>query len=155
MNNLPLEIKYKIMSYLPILDDNKIKMNLEITKAYYFTKWCKYYKGISGYSLDAHHDDYFLNWLENDIIFILNKKVPLMYGIDKELATLIRIINGNEIYADEYTSPYFKAKSSIIVKKLLSLLKLNELHILDKNLEAYNYKLETGHSDAIDPFIIH
>ena len=60
MNNLPLEIKYKIMSYLPILDDNKIKMNLEISKAYYFTKWCKYYKTISGYSLDAHHDDYFL-----------------------------------------------------------------------------------------------
>lgn len=155
MNLLPLDIKYKIMGYLPILDDNKKKLNLEILKGYYFTKWCKYYKAISGYSLDADHDDYFLNWLENDIIFILNKKVPLMYGIDKELSTLIRTINGYNICVDEYTSPYFKAKSPIIVKKLISLLKLCELHILDKNLEVYNYKLETGHSDEIYPFIIH
>jgi hypothetical protein len=154
MNSLPLDIKYKIMGYLPILDDNKIQINLEILKAYYFNKWCKYYKTISGYSLNTEHDDYFLNWLENDIIYILNKKVPLMCGIDKELSALIRMINGYDIHVDEYTSCYFKAKSPIIVKKLITLLKLNDLYILDKNLEAYNYKLETGHSDAIDPFIM-
>tara|TARA_A100001011_G_C14294653_1_gene837882 strand:- start:2022 stop:2489 length:468 start_codon:yes stop_codon:yes gene_type:complete len=155
MNLLPLEIKYKIMSYLPILDDNKKNINLEILKGYYFNKWCKYYRSISGYSLDADHDDYFLNWLENDIIFILNKKVPLMYGIDKELSTLIKIVNGYDISVDEYTSPYFKAKSPIIVKKLITLLNINELNKLDKNLEVYNYKLETGHSEEMDPFIIH
>ena len=77
-----------------------------------------------------------------------------MYGVNKELSKLIKMVNGYDICVDEYTSPYFKAKSPIIVKKLVSLLKLNELHILDKNLEIYNYKLETGHSDAIDPFIM-
>ena len=155
MDILPLEIKYKIMSYLPILDDNKRNINLEILKTYYFNKWCKYYRSILGYSLDADHDDYFLNWLENDIIFILNKKIPLMYGIDKELSELIRIINGYDTNIYDNISPYFKAKSPIIVKKLVTLLNLNELHILDKNLEIYNYKLETGHSDAIDPFVIY
>lgn len=150
MNLLPSEIKYKIMSYLPILDDNKKEINLEISKGYYFNKWCKYYKSISGYSLEIDHDDYFLNWLENDIIFILNKKIPLCYGMDDELSALIRMVNGCEIKTCYYTSPYLKGKSPIIVKKLISLISLNELENLDKNLEIYNYRLETGHSDGID-----
>tara|TARA_Y100000816_G_scaffold291870_1_gene284739 strand:- start:2006 stop:2473 length:468 start_codon:yes stop_codon:yes gene_type:complete len=154
MDKLPLEIKYKIMSYLPVLDYTKKKINLEIIKSYYLYKWCKYYKSVSCYSLCSEDDDYYLNWLENDIIFIFNKKKPLMYGINKELSALIRMINESDTYMDELVSPYFKAKSPIIVKKLISLLDLNDLHTLDNNLEIYNYKLETGHSDVIYPFVM-
>tara|TARA_B100000424_G_scaffold218696_1_gene177090 strand:- start:1558 stop:1794 length:237 start_codon:yes stop_codon:yes gene_type:complete len=77
-----------------------------------------------------------------------------MYGINKELSALIRMINESDTYMDELVSPYFKAKSPIIVKKLISLLDLNDLHTLDNNLEIYNYKLETGHSDVIYPFVM-
>ena len=155
MDYLPLDIKYKIMSYLPILDDNRIKINLDIIKSYYHVKWCKYYKDISCYSLDPKHDDYYLNWLENDVIFILNNKVPLIFGIDKELTCLIKMVEGYDIYVeDEITSPYLKYKPVLIVKRLLSLLNLAQLHILDKNLEVYNYNLETGHSNTVDLDII-
>ena len=61
------------------------------------------------------------------------------YGIDKELSELIRIINGYDTNIYDNISPYFKAKSPIIVKKLVTLLKLNELHILDKNLEIIHF----------------
>ncbi len=152
MNNLPIELVGRIMAYLPILDVARVELNYEIIKSFYFRKWCNTYKGKTEFSLDEKDDDYYMNWLENDIIFILNKNAPLICGIGDDLSRLIRLVSGGSSREEELISPFLKSKSPVIVSKLVELLTIKQIKKLDIDLSAYENTLETGHSNALTVF---
>ena len=41
MNNIPFELIIKIMSFLPVMDSNKKRLNRDIIEYYIKTKWIK------------------------------------------------------------------------------------------------------------------
>ena len=141
MNNLPFDIIIKIYSYLPILSIEQINLNEQIKKNYFKRKWFNIYKNIQEYSIDKDDDDYYINWLENDIISALNHDKPLMEGLSLHLRYVLRRIHGYSISTlQEYDSLNIGDPSKSI-DIFLKILDINEVKILDRRLEKYNNKL--------------
>tara|TARA_E500000178_G_scaffold341925_1_gene386422 strand:+ start:36 stop:485 length:450 start_codon:yes stop_codon:yes gene_type:complete len=141
MNNLPFDIIIKIYSYLPILSIEQINLNEQIKKNYFKRKWFNIYKNIQEYSIDKDDDDYYINWLENDIISALNHDKPLMEGLSLHLRYVLRRIHGYSISTlqeYDYLNIGDPSKSIDIFFKILD---INEVKILDRRLEKYNNKL--------------
>ena len=141
MNNMPFDIIIKIYSYLPILSIEQINLNEQIKKNYFKRKWFNIYKNIQEYSIDKDDDDYYINWLENDIISALNHDKPLMEGLSLHLRYVLRRIHGYSISTlqeYDYLNIGDPSKSIDIFFKILD---INEVKILDRRLEKYNNKL--------------
>ena len=142
---LPLELVMKIMSFVPILDENKIKLNREIIEYYIKTRWIKKYKSITEYSLDEDDDDYYLNWLENDIIAALNNQVPLIKGLTVEFRNILkRIHNQNVENYYDFDLLDMEDDAEYNIDLYLKILNVMELKELDRRLDIYNYRLDAG-----------
>ena len=138
---MPFDIIIKIYSYLPILSIEQINLNEQIKKNYFKRKWFNIYKNIQEYSIDKDDDDYYINWLENDIISALNHDKPLMEGLSLHLRYVLRRIHGYSISTlqeYDYLNIGDPSKSIDIFFKILD---INEVKILDRRLEKYNNKL--------------
>jgi hypothetical protein len=123
------------------LSIEQINLNEQIKKNYFKRKWFNIYKNIQEYSIDKDDDDYYINWLENDIIFALNDGKPLMEGLSQNLRYVLRRIHGFSISTlQEYDSLNIGDPSKSI-NFFFKILNVNEVKILDTRLEKYNYKL--------------
>ena len=121
------------------IEQNNIKK--QIKKNYFKRKWFNIYKNIQEYSIDKDDDDYYINWLENDIISALNHDKPLMEGLSLHLRYVLRRIHGYSISTlqeYDYLNIGDPSKSIDIFFKILD---INEVKILDRRLEKYNNKL--------------
>tara|TARA_B100000035_G_scaffold42197_2_gene31603 strand:- start:499 stop:954 length:456 start_codon:yes stop_codon:yes gene_type:complete len=145
MNNIPFELIIKIMSFLPVMDSNKKRLNRDIIEYYIKTKWIKKYESINEYSLDEDHDDYFYNWLENDIISALNNQLPLFKGLTTEFSNILkRIHNKNVTTYIDFDELDMQDDSKYNVDLYFDVLNASELKELDRRLEIYNYRLDSG-----------
>ena len=145
MNNIPFELIIKIMSFLPVMDSNKKRLNRDIIEYYIKTKWIKKYESINEYSLDEDHDDYFYNWLENDIISALNNQLPLFKGLTTEFSNILkRIHNKNVTTYIDFDELDMQDDSKYNVDLYFNVLNASELKELDRRLEIYNYRLDSG-----------
>jgi hypothetical protein len=145
MNNIPFELIIKIMSFLPVMDSNKKRLNRDIIEYYIKTKWVKKYESINEYSLDEDHDDYFYNWLENDIISALNNQLPLFKGLTTEFSNILkRIHNKNVTTYIDFDELDMQEDSKYNVDLYFDVLNASELKELDRRLEIYNYRLDSG-----------
>lgn len=85
LSKLPIDVTYKI--YWELCKQNKISDNLKNDIKYFQ----KLYSIIDIYKLifpidDISNDDeYYLFWLENDLVSKLNDDIPLMYGVSPKL----------------------------------------------------------------------
>lgn len=145
MNNIPFELIIKIMSFLPVMDSNKKRLNRDIIEYYIKTKWVKKYESINEYSLDEDHDDYFYNWLENDIISALNNQLPLFKGLTTEFSNILKRIHYKNVstYID-FDELDMQEDSKYNVDLYFDVLNASELKELDRRLEIYNYRLDSG-----------
>lgn len=142
---LPLELVMKIISFLPVLDENKIKLNREIIEYYIKTRWIKKYKSITEYSLDENNDDYYLNWLENDIIAALNNQVPLIKGLTVEFRNILkRIHNQNVENYYDFDLLDMEDDAEYNIDLYLKILNVMELKELDRRLDIYNCRVDAG-----------
>ena len=145
MNNIPFELIVKIMAFLPVMDSNKKRLNRDIIEYYIKTKWVKKYESINEYSLDEDHDDYFYNWLENDIISALNNQLPLFKGLTTEFSNILkRIHNKNVSTYIDFDELDMQEDSKYNVDSYFDVLNASELKELDRRLEIYNYRLDSG-----------
>lgn len=145
MNSMPFELIVKIMSFLPVMDSNKKRLNRDIIEYYIKTKWVKKYESINEYSLDEDHDDYFYNWLENDIISSLNNQLPLFKGLTTEFSNILkRIHNKNVTTYIDFDELDMRDDSKYNVDLYFDVLNASELKELDRRLEIYNYRLDSG-----------
>jgi|TARA_B110000305_G_C19350750_1_gene594125 hypothetical protein len=145
MENIPFELIVKIMSFLPVMDSNKKGLNRDIIEYHIKTKWIKKYESIDVYSLDEDHDDYFYNWLENDIILALNNQLPLFKGLTTEFSNILKRIHNNNVttYID-FDELDMQGESKYNVDLYFEVLNASELKDLDRRLEIYNYRLDSG-----------
>ncbi len=141
---MPFEIISKIYSYLPILTNERRILNEQIKKYYYKKKWLNTYLNIEEYSLDEDNDDYYANWLENDIIYALNNENSLMNGLTVNLKYILRRIHGYNVYTiQDYDSLNIGDPISSI-NMFFNILNINEVEILDLRLQKYintNFKV--------------
>ena len=145
MNSMPFELIVKIMSFLPVMDSNKKRLNRDIIEYYIKTKWVKKYESINEYSLDEDHDDYFYNWLENDIISALNNRLALFKGLTTEFSNILkRIHNKNVTTYIDFDELDMRDDSKYNVDLYFDVLNASELKELDRRLEIYNYRLDSG-----------
>ncbi len=136
--SIPFEIISKIYSYLPILTNERRILNEQIKKYYYKKKWLNTYLNIEEYSLDEDNDDYYANWLENDIIYALNNEISLMNGLTVNLKYILRRIHGYNVYTiQDYDSLNIGDPISSI-NMFFNILNINEVEILDLRLQKYN-----------------
>tara|TARA_Y100000741_G_C18210889_1_gene541673 strand:+ start:339 stop:773 length:435 start_codon:yes stop_codon:yes gene_type:complete len=144
MMSMPFEIISKIYSYLPILTNERRILNEQIKKYYYKKKWLNTYLNIEEYSLDEDNDDYYANWLENDIIYALNNENSLMNGLTVNLKYILRRIHGYNVYTiQDYDSLNIGDPISSI-NMFFNILNINEVEILDLRLQKYintNFKV--------------
>lgn len=146
MNKFPLEIINKIMSFLPILTKERELLNNDIIKTFYLKKWFNYYESIEEYSSNPKHDDYYLNWFENDLIYVLNNKTILMNGINKELSSLLKQIHGTGPSLEDMFPMEELANSEKMIRSIVRLLTIKQTNRIDYELELYNNSVHTGHS---------
>ena len=107
--------------------------------------WQKKYESINEYSLDEDHDDYFYNWLENDIISALNNQLPLFKGLTTEFSNILkRIHNKNVTTYIDFDELDMQDDSKYNVDLYFDVLNASELKELDRRLEIYNYRLDSG-----------
>lgn len=145
MNSMPFELIVKIMSFLPVMDSNKKRLNRDIIEYYIKRKWVKKYESINEYSLDEDHDDYFYNWLENDIISALNNRLALFKGLTTEFSNILkRIHNKNVTTYIDFDKLDMQEDSKYNVNLYFGVLNVKELKELDRRLEIYNYRLDAG-----------
>ena len=145
MNNIPFELIVKIMAFLPVMDSNKKRLNRDIIEYYIKRKWVKKYESITEYSLDEDHDDYFYNWLENDIISALNNRLALFKGLTTEFSNILkRIHNKNVTTYIDFDKLDMQEDSKYNVNLYFGVLNVKELKELDRRLEIYNYRLDAG-----------
>lgn len=145
MNSMPFELIVKIMSFLPVMDSNKKRLNRDIIEYYIKRKWVKKYESINEYSLDEDHDDYFYNWLENDIISALNNRLALFKGLTTEFCNILkRIHNKNVATYIDFDKLDMQEDSKYNVNLYFGVLNVKELKELDRRLEIYNYRLDAG-----------
>ena len=103
------------------------------------------YESINEYSLDEDHDDYFYNWLENDIISALNNQLPLFKGLTTEFSNILkRIHNKNVTTYIDFDELDMQEDSKYNVELYFDVLNASELKELDRRLEIYNYRLDSG-----------
>jgi hypothetical protein len=142
---MPFELIVKIMSFLPVMDSNKKRLNRDIIEYYIKRKWVKKYESINEYSLDEDHDDYFYNWLENDIISALNNRLALFKGLTTEFSNILkRIHNKNVTTYIDFDKLDMQEDSKYNVNLYFGVLNVKELKELDRRLEIYNYRLDAG-----------
>jgi hypothetical protein len=146
MNKFPLEIINKIMSFLPILTKERELLNNDIIKTFYLKKWFNYYESIEEYSSNPNHDDYYLNWFENDLIFILNNKTMLMHGINKEFSSLLKQIHVTGPSLEDMFPMKESTNSEKMIRSIGRLLTIKQIIRIDYELELYNNRVHTGHS---------
>ena len=146
MNKFPLEIINKIMSFLPILTKERVLLNNDIIKTFYLKKWFNYYESIEEYSSNPNHDDYYLNWFENDLIFILNNKTMLMHGINKEFSSLLKQIHVTGPSLEDVFPMKELTNSEKMIRSIIRHLTIKQINRIDYELELYNNRVHTGHS---------
>jgi len=146
MNKFPLEIINKIMSFLPILTKERVLLNNDIIKTFYLKKWFNYYESIEEYSSNPKHDDYYLNWFENDLIFILNNKTILMHGINKEFSSLLKHIHVTGPSLEDVFPMKELTNSEKMIRSIIRHLTIKQINRIDYELELYNNRVHTGHS---------
>ena len=154
MNKFPLEIINKIMSFLPILTKERVLLNNDIIKTFYLKKWFNYYESIEEYSSNPKHDDYYLNWFENDLIFILNNKTILMHGINKEFSSLLKQIHVTGPSLEDVFPMKELTNSEKMIRSIIRHLTIKQINRIDYELELYNNRVHTGHSCLFLPDVL-
>ena len=144
MSNLPFDVVIKIMSYLPVITYERCKINREVIERFYKKKWLNKYQLIQEYSEDPTADDYYKNWLENDIIAALNDTVPLCSGLTDTFRSILkrmyfRCINNMDEF-DEVDMD----DSSTNIDRYFGVLNKDEIIELDRRLTVYNTRMELG-----------
>lgn len=143
---LPTDIVGEIMSYLPIYDSQINGLHRELFVYHFKKRWFFKYKNIPEYSLNEEDDDYYVNWLENDIISALNNYNSLMSGLTDQFRSILRriyCIDIQNLYEfDEAEKDCFSALSNI--NKYLDVLTKSEIKELDRRLLIYNKRMDSG-----------
>lgn len=144
MYEIPFDIVIKIMSYLPVITYERYKINREIVERYYKKKWLDKYRLIQEYSEDPDADDYYKNWLENDIIAALNDTVPLCRGLTDTFRNILKRMYFRCISNLEEFDEIEMDDSSTNINGYFGALNKAEIIELDKRLTVYNTKMDLG-----------
>ena len=79
----PYDVSFHIYNKLCILKRLPNDLNTHILIFHSIYDIILYYKSL--FSNDPVDDDYYLFWLENDLVLYLNNNLPTMYGVSTEL----------------------------------------------------------------------
>ena len=79
----PYDVSFLIYNKLCTLKRIPTDLNTHILIFHFIHDIIHYYKSL--FSNDPFDDDYYLFWLENDLVLYLNNHIPTMYGVSTEL----------------------------------------------------------------------
>lgn len=125
-----------IYSFLPVLSPSRRDLYLDLNKQILLNKWCRFYSQI--YSKNPSSDDYFFNWLDNDIGRWCNDDVPLIHEVTSKYLNVVNQISNCTSALDSIFKMYTEHSSRTLVKKYFQVLSLPEIREIDHFLEVIN-----------------